>query len=81
MRRWTIIEAALCALAAGPARAEICRGGPDDQHLVRVGASPAPLFFAMAWNGPPKLERAVAVRCLHAGQVAPPARREGRHGG
>ncbi len=74
--RGTIIGATWRALAAGPASAEACRGGPGDQHLVRAG--PAPLFFAMAWNGPPKLELAVAVRCLHAGD--PPARRKGGHG-
>ena len=73
--RGIIIGAALCALAAAwPAWAEACRGGPGDQHLVRVGASTAPLFFAMSWNGPPKLERAVAVRCLGAG--VPRARRK-----
>ena len=65
--RGIIIGAALCALAAGSARAEACRGRPGDQHLVRVGPGPTPLFFAMAWNGPPRLERAVAVRCLGAG--------------
>jgi len=74
--RGTIIGAAWCALAAGPAPAEACLGGPGDQQLVRVGPGPAPLF-AMAWNGTPKLERAVAVRCLYAGD--PPARRKGGH--
>jgi hypothetical protein len=72
MQGFIITGTALCALAAGPAQAEACRGGPGDQHLVRggpgdqhlvrVGPGPAPLFFAMAWNGPPRLERAVAVR-------------------
>ncbi len=78
MRRWTIIGAALSALAVGPARAEICQGGPGDQHLVRIGHGPAPLFFAMAWNGPPKLERAVAIRCLCADGRA--GRRKDRRG-
>jgi len=76
--RGIITCAALCALAAGPALAETCRGGTGDQHLVRVGRGPAPLFFAMAWNGPPKLERAVAVRCLGAG--VPRVGRKDRHG-
>ncbi len=75
--RWGIVTgAALCVLAAEPARAEVCRGGPGDQHLVRVGFGPAPLFFAMAWNGPPKLERAVAVRCLFTGGPATPRRKD-----
>lgn len=77
MRGIVIIGAALCALAAGSARAETCRGGSGDAHLVRVGSEQAPLFFAMAWNGPPELERAVAVRCLFS-PAAPPRRKDRR---
>lgn len=76
--RGIMVGAAVCALAADTARAETCRGRPGDQHLVRVGSGPAPLFFAMAWNGPPKLERAGAVRCLGAG--VPQTRRKDWHG-
>ncbi len=66
------VHVAVNALVAGPARAEACRGGPGD---MRVGLSPAPLLLMMAWNGPPALKRTVAVRCLHTGEAAPPARR------
>jgi hypothetical protein len=76
--RGILIGTALCALTAEPVRAEMCRGGPGDQHLVRVGPGPAPLFFALAWNGPPPLERAVAVRCLFAGDAAALRRKDRR---
>ncbi len=78
--RGIVIGVALCALAAGPAQAETCRGRRDDQYLVRVTPGTAPLFLAMHWNGRPEATRAVSVRCLrHGGPGSGPERR-GRGG-
>lgn len=54
------LSAALLALPAHAA----CVGRSTDQHLVRVQPGPRPLFFAMHWQGRPKAQNAVALRCL-----------------